>query len=61
MNSGIWCTREEIGPYVERLELVEPGLALLQDWRPESETPDSETPAGDGSDELFLGGVGRKP
>lgn len=56
MNSGFWRTRAEIAAYFGGLELVEPGLALLQDWR-----PDADTPAGDDSDQLFLGGVGRKP
>ena len=56
MNSGFWRTRAQIGSYFEGLDMVEPGLALLREWR-----PDSGVPARNDSDELVLGGVGRKP
>lgn len=56
MNSGFWRTRGQISSYFEGVELMEPGLVLLRDWRSESGAS-----ARDDSDELFLGGVGRKP
>lgn len=45
---------EQITGYFEGLELVEPGVGPLANWRPD---PDAGPPAGvDG-----FGGVGRKP
>ncbi|HZM75747.1 MAG TPA: SAM-dependent methyltransferase [Candidatus Limnocylindrales bacterium] len=52
-------TRPEIERYFEGLELVEPGLVWLTDWRQE---PDDPIPAEDDvAYYVAAGGVGRKP
>src|SRR5690606_37067316 len=45
---------EKIVGYFEGLELVEPGVVLISEWRPNPETD----PKGDANN---FGGVGRKP
>lgn len=52
-------TRPEIEQYFEGLELLEPGVVWLSDWRPE---PDDPMPAEDDvARYVAAGGVGRKP
>ena len=46
-------SRAEVGRFFEGLELVEPGLVSIDDWRPEGPPPEVETPN--------PCGVGRKP
>jgi hypothetical protein len=48
----------EIGRFFTGLELVEPGLVLVDSWRPDGTDP--ERPAGVG-ETPFYGGVARKP
>ncbi|HKT00694.1 MAG TPA: SAM-dependent methyltransferase [Rugosimonospora sp.] len=49
-------TRAEVAPYFDGLELVEPGLVYVPDWRPD---PDSKPPPSDEPVWAF-GGVARK-
>ncbi|GAA4707863.1 SAM-dependent methyltransferase [Phytohabitans rumicis] len=49
-------TRDEIGAWFQGLELVEPGVAFLPDWR-----PDSADEAGDVARPLGYGAVARVP
>jgi hypothetical protein len=52
-------TRPEIEQYFEGLELLEPGVVWLTDWRPE---PDDPMPSEDDvAYYVTAGGVGRKP
>jgi hypothetical protein len=59
MGTGRWRTREEILAFFDGLELIEPGLVPLPEWRPD--------PASDAHRDLgityhtFAGGLGRKP
>lgn len=46
-------SRAEVGRFFEGLELIEPGLVSIDDWRPEGPPPEVETPN--------PCGVGRKP
>jgi hypothetical protein len=50
-------TRDEVARFFDRLELVEPGVVLIDQWRPDEGTPapSEEWPA------PFYGAVGRKP
>jgi O-methyltransferase involved in polyketide biosynthesis len=48
-------TAEEIGGFFDGLELVEPGVVLIPEWRPEP------TPFRRGVEVTTLGAVGRKP
>ncbi|MGN9840421.1 SAM-dependent methyltransferase [Nonomuraea sp. H19] len=57
LGTGRWRTREEILAYFDGLELLEPGLVPLPEWRPE---------AGDRAEpgityHTFVGAVARKP
>ncbi|MEU5869823.1 MULTISPECIES: SAM-dependent methyltransferase [unclassified Nonomuraea] len=57
MGTGRWRTREEILAFFDGLELLEPGLVPLAEWRPEpGYRPDLGI-----TYHTFLGGVGRKP
>ncbi|MFI9598192.1 SAM-dependent methyltransferase [Nonomuraea sp. NPDC052265] len=57
MGTGRWRTREEILGFFDGLELLEPGLTPLAEWRPEP----GYRPALGITYHTFLGGVGRKP
>lgn len=37
-------SRDEVAPFFEGLELVEPGLVSIDDWRPDGPPPEVETP-----------------
>lgn len=56
LGAGRFRTREEQVPYFDGLELVEPGLVLANEWR-----PDSDTPTASPVHTLYIGAVGRKP
>ncbi|PRX52746.1 S-adenosyl methyltransferase [Nonomuraea fuscirosea] len=58
LGTGRWRTREEILAFFDGLELLEPGLVPLPEWRPE---PDEELPELGITYHTFAGGVGRKP
>ena len=47
-------TRAQVAPFFEGLEMVEPGLVRVQQWRPDTEI-EAKSPA------ALWGGVGRKP
>ncbi|SDR24087.1 SAM-dependent methyltransferase [Thermostaphylospora chromogena] len=56
LGTGRWRSREEIRAYFGDMELVEPGLVPLPDWRPEPDLP----PYGPTCYNV-LAGVGRVP
>jgi SAM-dependent methyltransferase len=57
MGTGRWRTHDEISAFFDGLELVEPGLVPLPEWR-----PDSDDQAKPGiTYHTFVGGLGRKP
>ncbi len=56
MGTGRWRTYDEIRGYFGDLELVEPGLVPVADWRPE---PGDRRPIPE-MHHTLLGGVGRK-
>ena len=58
LGTGRWRTDEEILSFVEGLEVLEPGLVPLAEWRPEP----GETAAGQSDTyHTFVGLVARKP
>ncbi|WP_046471331.1 SAM-dependent methyltransferase [Allosalinactinospora lopnorensis] len=57
LKTGRFRTREEIERYFEGLELVEPGVVYLPEWRPDEE-PAYPLTVGQ---RLMVGGIGRKP
>ncbi|MCK2216519.1 SAM-dependent methyltransferase [Actinomadura sp. ATCC 31491] len=57
LGTGRWRTREEILACFDGLELLEPGLVPLPEWRPDDS--DQATPGI--TYHTFVGGVGRKP
>jgi hypothetical protein len=56
LGSGWYRTREQIRAYFCGLELLEPGLAHLDDWWPSGPALQARPP-----EALMLGGVGYKP
>ncbi|MGW3349357.1 SAM-dependent methyltransferase [Nonomuraea rubra] len=57
LGTGRWRTREEILAYFDGLDLLEPGLVPLPEWR-----PDSDDQAEPGiTYHTFVGAVARKP
>ncbi|MGP3957854.1 SAM-dependent methyltransferase [Nonomuraea sp. 3N208] len=57
LGTGRWRTREEILAYFDGLELVEPGLVPLPQWRPQAD--DRAEPGI--TYHTFVGAVARKP
>ncbi|TDC85032.1 SAM-dependent methyltransferase [Micromonospora sp. KC606] len=57
LGTGRWRTDEEILSFVEGLEVVEPGLVPLAEWRPE---PGEGTPRQTDTYQTFVGLVARK-
>ncbi|MFC5835031.1 SAM-dependent methyltransferase [Nonomuraea insulae] len=57
LGTGRWRTREEILAYFDGLEMLEPGLVPLPEWRPVS---DDQAEPGI-TYHTFVGGVARKP
>ncbi len=58
LGTGRWRTREQILAFFDGLELLEPGLVPLPEWRPE---PGEELPELGITYHTFAGGVARKP
>ena len=56
MGTGRWRTHEEILAYFDGLELLDPGLVPMPEWRP---GPDDKAAPGI-TYHTFVGGVGRK-
>lgn len=56
MGSGFFRTRDEIQAYFGDLELVEPGLVQLNEWRPADSGPAPTV-----ADKIALAGIARKP
>jgi S-adenosyl methyltransferase len=56
-DTFVMRTRPEVARFFEGVEMVEPGLVLVDDWRPDP----GETPVRPGWVARFYGGVGRKP
>jgi S-adenosyl methyltransferase len=57
LGTGRWRTRDELLAYFDGLELLEPGLVPLPEWRPE---PGERRKPGI-TYHTFVGGVARKP
>ncbi len=57
MGSGRFRARGEIAAFFDGLELVEPGLVTLLDWRPDRQPAAPVDPVR----HLMIGAVGRKP
>ncbi|WP_049572801.1 SAM-dependent methyltransferase [Nonomuraea sp. SBT364] len=57
LGTGRWRTREEILAYFDGLELLEPGLVPLPEWRPDA---DEQAQLGI-TYHTFVGAVARKP
>jgi hypothetical protein len=57
LGRGQGRSRDEITRYFDGLQLVQPGVVYLHEWRPES-LPGESGPAGG---TLLLCGVARKP
>ncbi|MFB4280101.1 MULTISPECIES: SAM-dependent methyltransferase [unclassified Nonomuraea] len=58
LGTGRWRTHEEILAYFDGLELLEPGLVPLPEWRPDPGEHQAELGI---TYHTFVGGVGRKP
>ncbi|MEU6021930.1 SAM-dependent methyltransferase [Micromonospora sp. NPDC048871] len=58
LGTGRWRTDEEILSFVEGLEVLEPGLVPLPEWRPE---PDETTADQSDTYHTFIALVARKP
>lgn len=56
LGTGRFRTHEEQSVYFTGLEMVEPGLVLANDWRPDELTR-TDSPVAS----LYVGGIGRKP
>ena len=56
LGTGRFRTREQLQAFFGDLEMVEPGLVYLPEWRPEEPVPDKMTVA----EKLMAGGIGRK-
>jgi SAM-dependent methyltransferase len=57
LGTGRFRTRAEIEAYFDGLELVEPGLVCLPEWRPDTPPPRPLTTGR----RLMIGGIARKP
>lgn len=57
LGTGRWRTQLEIESYFAGLELVEPGVVPMAEWRPDPDTPGGQTD----TYYTFVGGVARKP
>ncbi|MFI6514109.1 SAM-dependent methyltransferase [Spirillospora sp. NPDC050679] len=58
LGTGRWRTREEIMPFLDGLEVLEPGLVPLAEWRPD---PGEPAPPQGATYHAFAGVVARKP
>jgi hypothetical protein len=57
LGTGRWRTHDEIVGYFGNLDVLEPGLVPLPEWRPE---PGEHTEQSD-TYHTFVGGLARKP
>lgn len=57
MGSRCFRPFDEQLPYLDGLELIEPGLVACNAWRPSPDFPDPHNPA----HPMIIGGIGRKP
>lgn len=57
LGTGRWRTQQEILGYFNGLELLEPGVVPMAEWRPDPGTPVEQTD----TYYTFVGGVARKP
>lgn len=57
LGTGRWRSRADILNYFTGLEIVEPGVVPLAEWRPDTD----ERPEQTDTYYTFVGGVGRKP
>ncbi|MDP4507763.1 SAM-dependent methyltransferase [Nonomuraea turcica] len=57
LGTGRWRTRDELLAYFDGLELVDPGLVPLPEWRPD----DGDTATPGITYHTFVGAVARKP
>ncbi|MGW0483394.1 SAM-dependent methyltransferase [Nonomuraea sp. NPDC003214] len=58
LGTGRWRTREEILAYFDGLELLDPGLVPLPEWRPDGRDEQAELGI---TYHTFVGAVARKP
>ena len=58
LGTGRWRTHDEIVGYLGGLELLEPGIVPLPEWRPDGQDPPSMQ---NDTYHTFVGGVARKP
>jgi hypothetical protein len=58
LGTGRWRTHDEIVGYFTGLELLDPGVVPLAEWRPDPGTAPSEQTD---TYHTFVGGLGRKP
>lgn len=58
LGTGRWRTRDEIAGFLAGLEIVEPGLVALREWRPDPADP---SPKQGMTYHQVLGGLARKP
>jgi S-adenosyl methyltransferase len=56
LGTGRFRTKEQLQAFFGDLEMVEPGLVYLPEWRPDGPVPDEMTVA----EKLMAGGIGRK-
>jgi len=56
LGTGRFRTKEQLQAFFGDLEMVEPGLVYLPEWRPEEPVPEEMTVA----EKLMAGGIGRK-
>ena len=57
LGRGQLRSREEITRFFDGLDIIEPGIVYLPEWRPDEPVPDPL----DISSLLYIGGLGRKP
>jgi hypothetical protein len=56
LGTGRFRTKEQLQAFFGDLEMVEPGLVYLPEWRPEEPAPHDMTVA----EKLMAGAIGRK-
>ena len=56
LGTGRFRSREQFQAFFGDLEMIDPGLVYLPEWRPENPVPEKMTVA----EKLMAGGIGRK-
>ncbi len=56
LGTGRFRTSQQLQSFFGDLEMIEPGLVYLPEWRPDEPVPDKMTVA----EKLMMGGIGRK-